>query len=327
MKALVSDNSLVWLVGTTCWSSEAARQRGPTGPTGARPTDPISVREAFTLIELLVVVATMAILAVMLLPALAGTQAQSRSAACTAHLRQWAASANLYAADNQGWLPCKLPANDTAGGAAFAWDVGPQLPLIMKPYQLTVPMWFDPFRPTAYAAYLGWVQVNSPGTGPLSDPMNLTNVIRYFSRQYPSELSWQAGYCYWVPRWGSSGPVPAGAILFPVDYSQKALKPAWTASSSSTSLIYGWPGRIHDVAVPYVPFMSDTCGSGSGTGLATPPGGVGTDPTKNLSPNLGHFQNNKFYPINLGFADGHVAGHNLGQIQVCYSQGGNFWFY
>ena len=91
MKALVSDNSLVWLVGTTCWSSEAARQRGSTGPTGARPTNPISVREAFTLIELLVVIATLAILAVMLLPALAGTKTQSKTTACTARFRQWAA--------------------------------------------------------------------------------------------------------------------------------------------------------------------------------------------------------------------------------------------
>jgi prepilin-type N-terminal cleavage/methylation domain-containing protein/prepilin-type processing-associated H-X9-DG protein len=282
---------------------------------------------AFTLIELLVVIATLAILAVMLLPALAGTQAQSRSAACTVHLRQWAASANLYAADNQGWLPCKLPANDPSGGGAYAWDVGTQLPLIMQPFQLTVPMWFDPFRPTGYTAYLSWVQANSPGTGPLSDPMNLTNVIRYFVRTFPNELSWQAGYCYWVPRWNGSGPVPAGAALFPIDYSTKALKPAWASSSSSTSLTYGWPRRIHDVAVPYVPFMSDTCGSGNGGGLATPPGGVGTDPTNNLSPNLGHFQNNVFNPINLGFADGHVASHNLSQIQACYAQGGNFWFY
>jgi prepilin-type processing-associated H-X9-DG protein len=284
-------------------------------------------RTAFTLIELLVVIATLAILAVMLLPALAGTQVQSKIVACTAHLRQWAASANLYAADNQGWLPCKLPDNDPSGGASFAWDVGAQLPLIMKPYQLTVPMWIDPFRPTAYAGYLNWVQANSPGTGPLSDPMNLTNVIRYLARSYPNELSWQAGYCYWVPRWNGVGPVPAGATLFPVDYSGRPLKPAWAYSSSSTSLTYGWPRRIHDVGVPYVPFMSDTCGSGSGNGLDLPPGGVGSNPQKNLSPNLGHFQNNVFHPINLGFADGHVASHNLSQVQVCYTQGVNFWFY
>jgi prepilin-type N-terminal cleavage/methylation domain-containing protein/prepilin-type processing-associated H-X9-DG protein len=288
----------------------------------------LAVRSAFTLIELLVVIATLAILAAMLLPALAGTQVQSKIAACTAHLRQWAASANLYAADNQGWLPCKLPANDPAGGGAFAWDLGTQLPLIMKPYQLTVPMWFDPFRPTGYDAYLGWVQAYSSEPGPLSDPMNLTNVIQYLARFYPSELSWAEGYCYWVPRYnGVRTPGTTSASLFPKDYSQIKLRPPWATNSSSTSLTYGWPLKIHDGAVPYVPFMSDTCGSGSVGGLAKPPGGVGTDPTKNLSQNLGHFQNNEFQPINLGFADGHVASHNLSQVQVCYSQGGNFWFY
>src|SRR6516165_6653498 len=77
-------------------------------------------RTAFTLIELLVVIATMAVLAVMLLPALAGTKTQSKTTACTARFRQWAASANLYANDHQGWLPAFAPGE----GGAFAWDVG-----------------------------------------------------------------------------------------------------------------------------------------------------------------------------------------------------------
>jgi prepilin-type processing-associated H-X9-DG protein len=249
---------------------------------------------------------------------------QSKIAACTAHLRQWAASANLYAADNQGWLPCKPPAIDPSGGGAYAWDIGTQVPLIMKPYQLTVPMWFDPFRSTGYPAYLSWVQANSPDTGPLSDPMNLTNVIRYFVRSFPNELSWQQGYCYWVPRYNgirTSG--TTSASLFPKDYSQIMLRPPWATNSSSTSLTYGWPLKIHDGAVPYVPFMSDTAGSGYG-GLNSPVVGPNTT---NIATSTAHFVNGRLIGVNLAFADGHVAGHSPDQMQVCYSQGGNYWFY
>ncbi len=65
----------------------------------------VTERTAFTVVELLVVIVTLAVLAAMLLPALAGTQSQSKVTACNARFRQWSASANLYANDNRGWLP------------------------------------------------------------------------------------------------------------------------------------------------------------------------------------------------------------------------------
>ena len=248
---------------------------------------------AFTLIELLVVLATIAVVAAMLLPALAGTQVQSKTTACTARFRQWAASANLYANDHQGWLPTDNP----AGGGAYARDVGTRLPSMMYSYGMDIPDWFCPMRPAAFDNANTWEQVN------YGHPIQIiTNLIAYWSRQYPAECVINDNY--WVPRWNGTGPIPPGATLFPRDYSHAALKPAWTASSSSTSLIYGWPRRVHDMGVPYVPFVSDSAGSGNVGGLNSPV--VGTNAT-NIASTTAHFVNGRLIGVNLAFADGHVA--------------------
>ena len=283
-------------------------------------------RAGFTLIELLVVIAIIAILAAMLLPALGAAKFRAKVVNCTSNLRQWGLVANLYASDNKDYLPAKPPDNDSTAGGAYAWDVGTNLPTVLKPYQATAPMWFDPVRGQGWSAYLAWIQKNHVAPDPLSNPMNYVTVIAYYSRSFSGEISWQGGYDYWVPR-SPVIPRPAMPALFPVDYSKKSLKPAWVSKSSSTSLIYGWPIKTSDHAVGNVPFISDTCGSGNGSGLDAPAGGLGTDPMQNLSPNLGHFQNKEFHPINLGFADGHVATHTQNQVQVCYISGSFYWFY
>jgi prepilin-type processing-associated H-X9-DG protein len=268
---------------------------------------------AFTLIELLVVIGTMAILAVMLLPALAGTQIQSKTTACTARYRQWSASANLYANDHQGWLPTDNP----AGGGSLAWDVGTRLPSMMYSYGMDIPDWFCPMRPAAFDNANTWAQAN------LGHPIQIiTNLIAYWSRSFPAECVINDNY--WVPRWNGTGPIPQGATLFPTDYSQKTFKPAWTALSSSTSLTYGWARRLHDAAAPYVPFVSDTAGSGIGNGLNSPV--VGPNVT-NIASSTAHFVNGRLIGVNLAFADGHVAGHSPDQIQVAYVSGSYYWFY
>ena len=62
-------------------------------------------RQRFTLIELLVVIAIIAILAAMLLPALSSARAAAKSAACMANLKQINIAINMYADENDDYLP------------------------------------------------------------------------------------------------------------------------------------------------------------------------------------------------------------------------------
>jgi prepilin-type processing-associated H-X9-DG protein/prepilin-type N-terminal cleavage/methylation domain-containing protein len=59
-------------------------------------------KQGFTLVELLVVIATMAILAALLLPALNRSKQSAQSAKCINNLRQFCLSAQMYWEDNSG---------------------------------------------------------------------------------------------------------------------------------------------------------------------------------------------------------------------------------
>jgi prepilin-type N-terminal cleavage/methylation domain-containing protein len=69
-------------------------------------------RLGFTLIELLTVIATIAILAALLLPILGKAKVKAQRTTCLSNLRQLSVAWMLYADDNHGFLPESYPVNN-----------------------------------------------------------------------------------------------------------------------------------------------------------------------------------------------------------------------
>jgi len=71
----------------------------------------LKLGRGFTLIELLVVVAIIAILAMILLPALTRAREKAREAKCRSNLQQWGKALQMYALDSGGYLPVRYAYN------------------------------------------------------------------------------------------------------------------------------------------------------------------------------------------------------------------------
>ena len=81
-------------------------------------------RHGFTLIELLVVVGTVAVLGMMLLPALAGSKPNSQAVQCMHNTRELTRAWLMYASDNQDKL---VDRNSWAGLAIMDWTSNPAI--------------------------------------------------------------------------------------------------------------------------------------------------------------------------------------------------------
>src|ERR1051326_4586587 len=75
---------------------------------------------AFTLIELLVVIAIIAILASLLLPSLHRASQTAKATACLNNLRQWGLATQLFAGENEDFLPKDGTPNGTS--LTEGWD-------------------------------------------------------------------------------------------------------------------------------------------------------------------------------------------------------------
>jgi prepilin-type N-terminal cleavage/methylation domain-containing protein len=88
-------------------------------------------KTGFTLIELLVVIAILGILAAMLLPALGRAKQSACTAACLGNLHQIGLALNMYAPENNYFLPdCRMLAGQPLPGDPRAEP----LPLTLKPF-------------------------------------------------------------------------------------------------------------------------------------------------------------------------------------------------
>jgi len=82
-------------------------------------------RAAFTLTELCVVLAVVAMLTVLVLPALAATKPKDQTASCISNLHKWGLAQQIYAADNKDTIPCDgTMTSSSTGYGQYAPDNG-----------------------------------------------------------------------------------------------------------------------------------------------------------------------------------------------------------
>jgi prepilin-type processing-associated H-X9-DG protein/prepilin-type N-terminal cleavage/methylation domain-containing protein len=94
---------------------------------------------AFTLVELLVVIGIIALLIAILLPALRKARVSAQTAACLSNLRQIGIAYNIYANENNGWLPSAGPNRDfrlSPNGISMTW---PERLVLAKALPMNLP--------------------------------------------------------------------------------------------------------------------------------------------------------------------------------------------
>lgn len=77
---------------------------------------------SFTLVELLVVIAIIGLLAGLSVPAISRARAKAESTGCVNNLRQIGTAINLFATENNGYLPYSSGPNAAGSGNSYGWD-------------------------------------------------------------------------------------------------------------------------------------------------------------------------------------------------------------
>jgi prepilin-type N-terminal cleavage/methylation domain-containing protein len=191
--------------------------------------------DAFTLIELLIVIATIGILASLLLPALSKAKSKARVTNCLSNYHQWCLAISLYANED---ARSRLPSFAQVPSGYNTWDLDSSFSLMMSSYNLTVPMWFCPARPDEFKNANDWFRQNyNRDLGTVQD-LNL-----YYGSFCGTFLLISHGW--WIPR-----PIIGLA-------SDSPLFPSPQFFGTVTRTTDGWPTRLDDSQAVTQPFITD----------------------------------------------------------------------